>query len=131
MLSIVDNLEALKMKCDPKDAELQTLLDLDGRIFWPNPQYWVKFEAKSVKPTKHIPHGIKYSLTLHDRNNTRIIGFDNAHAVKKKGRPTKKYSGRIVTRDHVHRVEKIVPYKFESASQLLNDFWEEVDKIIL
>jgi len=119
------------MKCDPKDGELQTLLDLDGRIFWPNLQYWVKFEAKSVTPTKHMPHGIRYSLTLHDRNNTRILGFDNAHAIKKKGRPAKKYSGRIVTWDHVHKTEKIVPYKFESASQLLNDFWKEVDNIIL
>jgi hypothetical protein len=119
------------MRCNPKDEELQTLLDLDGRIFGPNPRYWVKFEAKSVKPTKHIPHGIRYSLTLHDRNNIRILGFDNAHVVKKKGRPTKKYSGRIVTWDHVHRIEKTMPYKFESASQLLTDFWEEVDKIIL
>jgi hypothetical protein len=119
------------LKCDPKDAELQTLLDLDGSMFWPNPHYWVKFEAKSVAPTKQIPHGIRYSLTLHDRNNTRILGFDNAHAVKKRGRPTKKYSGRIITWDHVHKIKKTVPYKFESASQLLNDFWKEVDNIIL
>jgi len=119
------------MECDPKDAELQTLLNLDGRIFWYKPQYWVKFEARSVEPTKHIPHGIRYSLTLHDRNNTRILGFDNAHAVKKKGRPTKKYSGQIVTWDHIHREKKVVPYKFESASELLNDFWKAVDQIIL
>ncbi len=119
------------MTFDPKDAELKTLLDLDGKIYWPKPQYWVKLEARSVEPTKHIPHGIKYSLTLHDRNNTRILGYDNAHVVKKRGRPTKKYSGRIVTWDHVHRCEKISLYKFESASQLLEDFWKAVDEIIL
>jgi hypothetical protein len=119
------------MECDPIDAELQTLLDLSGTSFWYKLKYWVKFEARSVEPTKHIPHGIRYSLTLHDRNNKRILGFDNAHLVRKKGRPTKKYSGQIITWDHVHREEKIIPYKFESASQLLDDFWKAADHIIL
>ncbi len=119
------------MKCDPKDAELQTLLNLDGYIFWPNHHYWVKFEARLVKQTPFIPHGIKYSLTLHDRNNTRILGFDNAHAIKMKGRHREKYVCRHVTWDHVHKFNKITPYAFESASQLLDDFWKAVDKIVL
>jgi len=34
------------MKCDPRDVGLQTLLDLHGMTFWPNHQYWVKFELK-------------------------------------------------------------------------------------
>ena len=25
------------------------------------------------------PHGIKYCLTLHDKDNKRILGYDNAH----------------------------------------------------
>lgn len=29
-----------------------------------------------------MPHGIKYSLTLHDRRNHRVIGYDNAHSFK-------------------------------------------------
>ncbi len=29
-----------------------------------------------------MPHGIRYALTLHDRYGTRLLGFDNAHAVK-------------------------------------------------
>ena len=119
------------MKCDPKDAELQTLLDLDGTKFWPKPHCWVKFEVRLVEPTPQIPHFKKYSLTFHDRNNTRILGFDNAHAVRKKGRRRKKYTGRIITWDHVHKVRKVAPYEFESASQLLDDFWKAVDKIIL
>ncbi|WP_342748518.1 toxin-antitoxin system TumE family protein [Geothermobacter hydrogeniphilus] len=44
--------------------------------------YWVKFEARRVTVNEHIPHGSSYSLTLHDRTNRRIIGFDNAHAIK-------------------------------------------------
>ena len=118
------------MKCKPEDAELQTLLDLDGRIYWPNSRYWVKFEAKRVEATEKIPHGIKYSLTLHDYNNTRIIGFDNAHAVKKEGKRRKKYVGRIVTWDHIHKNEKTTNYEFESAGQLLSDFWKAVDTFI-
>jgi hypothetical protein len=56
-----------------EDETLETLLDLDGEIFPMENGYWTKFEVKRVEPTKRIPHGIKYSLTLHDRNNTRIL----------------------------------------------------------
>ena len=118
------------MKQDQIFLEIRTLLDLDGVIFWPKPNYWVKFEARLVSPTKHVPHGIRYSITLHDRSNRRILGFDNAHAIRKKGRRRNKYIGRIVTWDHVHRLEKIEPYEFESAGQLLNDFWKAVEAII-
>jgi hypothetical protein len=31
------------------------------------------------------PNGIRYSLTLHAPDNTRLIGFDNAHGVKPVG----------------------------------------------
>jgi hypothetical protein len=49
-----------------ENNELQTLLDLDALVFWPNAKYWVKFSAKMVTPTDQVPHGVKYSLTLHD-----------------------------------------------------------------
>jgi hypothetical protein len=65
-----------------KDETLETLLDLDGEIFLMEGGYWTKFEANRVEPTQHIPHGVRYSLTLHDRNNTGILGFDNAHAFR-------------------------------------------------
>ena len=90
----------------------------------------MKFEARIVESAPQIPHGIKYSLTLHDRNNTRVLGFDNTHAVKKKGRRRKKYAGRVVTWDHFHDLDKIAPYEFESASQLIDDFWKAVDEIV-
>ena len=60
------------------DVGLETLLDFDGNVFGLNKGYWVKFDVHRVVPNEHIPHGISYSLTLHDRNNIRIIGFDNA-----------------------------------------------------
>jgi hypothetical protein len=108
------------------DLSLNTLLELDGEIFPMDNGYWTKINAAKVNPTKHIPHGIKYSLTLHDRYNNRIIGFDNAHAYKAK---IKRFSGRKITWDHKHKCEKIEPYEYESASQLLEDFWNEVYNI--
>ena len=61
-----------KNKYSKEDASLDTLdtlLDLDGEIFPMDNGYWTKFEASRVIPTPQIPHGIRYSLTLHDRNN--------------------------------------------------------------
>jgi len=107
-------------------GQLDTLLGLNGGIFMMDAGYWVKLEAKSVTPSPAVPHGIRYSLTLHDRNNLRVVGFDNAHAIKAKGR--KRFSGRKVTWDHKHHMDKVESYEFESAGQLLDDFWKAVDK---
>lgn len=90
--------------------------------------YWAKFEAKRVSVSPLIPHGVRYSLTLHDRNNVRVLGFDNAHAIKPKGRKRKRFSGRKVTWDHKHLLEKVEPYEFETAHRLIEDFWSAVDK---
>ncbi len=65
---------------------LESLLELDGEIFPMEKGYWTKIEAKMVQPNDKIPHGIKYSLTLHDRNNSRILGYDNAHGFKSENR---------------------------------------------
>jgi len=107
-------------KNSKKDFGLETVLDLNGEIFPMENGFWIKFEAYKTEPMGHIPHGIKYSLTLHDRNSTRILDFDNAHLYKPKRR---KYGARKVTWDHLHKIEEIHSYEFESASQLLEDFW--------
>ena len=84
-----------------------------------------------MAPSAHIPHGIRYSLSLHEPHGRRILGYDNAHAV----RPPKKfkYAGRILTFDHTHRQasDKGVPYEFTNAQQLLEDFFADVDRILL
>lgn len=107
-----------------KAFELETLLSLNGEIFPMENGYWTKFEAYQVDPSEQIPHGISYSLTLHDKNNRRVVGFDNAHAIKPK---RKKFGARKVTWDHKHQLEKVAPYEFETAGQLLEDFWEAVE----
>lgn len=112
-----------------EDLDLLTLLDLDGQQYQLE-KYWVKIEAHKVAKDDFRPHGIKYSLTLHDRNNTRVLGFDNAHAPATTGRRSKKYAGRIVTWDHVHDQQKDKAYAFSSASQLIEDFWDAVETII-
>lgn len=62
-------------------------------------------------------------------NGKRIMGFDNAHAVK--GNNKGKYQGRK-TFDHRHRHSEDlgVFYLFVDPNQLLKDFWLGVDKVL-
>lgn len=112
------------------DPGLATLLDLHDTIIAEEGGYWMKFEVWQVEPTKDVPHGIRYSLTLHDAYGKRIIGYDNSHAVK----PPKKfkYAGQRLPYDHKHRhvSDKGVPYEFKDAAQLMADFFAEVDRVI-
>ncbi len=68
---------------------------------------------------------------MHEPYGNRILGYDNAHAVK----PPKKfkYAGRILAFDHKHRhvSDKGVPYEFKDAQQLLEDFFADVDRVLL
>lgn len=83
-----------------------------------------------MPPDKNVPHGIRYSLTLHEPYGKRILGYDNAHAIK----PPKKfkYAGSRLPYDHKHRSisDKGVPYEFLGAYQLLADFFNEVDRVM-
>ena len=109
------------------DLEIETLLDLDGEMFPMDSGYWVKFEIRKVEPNIHIPHGIKYVLTLHDSSNQRVLGYDNAHGIKPRKR---KYGAKKVTWDHKHKREKTEPYEYENAGVLLHDFWVDAYSII-
>ena len=103
--------------------DLENLLNLHGEVFPMDNGYWVKFEAHTVESTSSIPHGVKYSLTLHDKRNHRVIGYDNAHSYK----TSKKYGAKKETYDHIHKKMDIVSYEFKSASQLIEDFWASVE----
>ena len=107
--------------------ELDNLLMLDGETFTLENGYWVKFEARRVDVSAEIPHGVKYSLTLHDKSNQRVIGYDNAHSFKpRKG----KYGAKKETWDHLHRKMEVFLYEFSSALQLIEDFWASVEAYI-
>lgn len=112
------------------DTGLEALLDLDGYIIAQDLGCWVKVGAWRVVATPEIPHGIRYSLTLHEPYGKRIMGYDNSHAIK----PPKKfkYAGQRLAYDHKHRhiADKGVPYEFRDAYQLLADFFKEVDRVL-
>lgn len=112
-----------------RDHTLDSLLDMDGLTLVLEDGWWVKCRVWLIKPDAARPHGIRYELTLHDRSNRRVFGYDNAHAVERPG-------GRFVEQpreyDHVHRGPKDhgQPYAFESAGRLVEDFWKGVYAII-
>ncbi len=113
---------------DVQDWTLNQLLELDGIRFVIDETLglWVKFDVKEVHP-KTRKQGIKYSLTMHDGKNYRLVGFDNAHAIEY---GTKNKVAKKRTFDHWHydHNDKGTPYFYESAGKLLEDFWKEVDK---
>ena len=115
-----------------RDSGLDYLLDLNGFEVREDNGYWYRFEARKVVATKERPHGIRYSLTLHDNHNQRIFGMDNAHALPKAKSNKKKYAARIVNYDHSHKNQNDMgePYHFESAAKLVSDFLKQVNKIL-
>lgn len=112
-----------------KISGLETLLDLNGQILVQEDGSWVKIEARLVSANDHRPHGVKYSLTLHARDGQRLMGYDNAHAVNRKG---KRHVSERVPYDHKHPFESRQPvlYEFSSPEELLNDFFAEVDQVL-
>ena len=104
---------------------ISTLLELHQQVIDQEDGYWVKIDAWQVAPSEAIPHGIRYSLTLHNPVGERILGYDNAHAFK----PIRSYVGRKFPYDHKHRHSQDpgVRYVFKDAYQLLSDFFVEVD----
>jgi hypothetical protein len=112
-----------------KSPGIRTLLDLHDQVIDQEDGYWVKIEVWEVAASKDIPHGIRYSLTLHAPSGRRLLGYDNAHAVGARGR---RFCGRRLPFDHRHRhvSDKGVPYAFKDAYQLLADFFAEVDSVL-
>ena len=112
-----------------RNREIRTHLDLSGAVLDQEDGYWIKVDAWEVIASQAIPHGIRYSLTLHEPSGQRILGYDNAHAVKPTGL---KFSGRRLPYDHRHRFlrDMGVPYVFTDAHQLLADFFKEVDLVL-
>ena len=111
------------------EDELVWLLDFDGAIYLFEEGYWVKIVVNRTLPTPRQPHGISYSLTLHDPDGRRLLGFDNAHPVKPQGG---RHRAKPVANDHWHRTEgdEGRPYEFRSALDLVQDFLDEVERTL-
>lgn len=115
------------MKGDPA---IDVLLELDGAAWKRIDGYSVKIHARRVVPSPAVPHGIRYSLTLHDPHGNRILGYDNAHAVKPSNKF--KYAGRVLPYDHKHRYasDRGVPYEFKDAQTLIDNFYADVERVV-
>lgn len=112
-----------------RDASLDNLLFLDGERFVidADGKCWVRFEVKQYEVTAERPHGLKYSLTLHDEDGERLLGFDNAHLVREGSGPGARTR---IEYDHKHSGERIRFYVYEDAATLLANFWTEVEMIL-
>ena len=111
------------------DPTIEWFLELDGTIHFVDERckYRVKIEAKRTDATPERPHGLSYSLTLHDADNQRILGFDNAHPVRaRKGPGGKKHR----FHDHRHRYDETRVYYFVDTATLITDFYKAVDRIL-
>jgi hypothetical protein len=108
---------------------LEFLLAFDGRIHHLEEGYWIKFEIERVKATKERPHGLSYSFTLHAPDGTPLIGFDNAHGVPAKGA---RFKPKPPASDHWHRTQSDSgrPYQFKDAETLIDDFFDEVERVL-
>ena len=110
------------------DHTLENLLMLNGErlIVDESLGLWVKFE---VIETQNREQGIRYSLSLHDKSNKRIMGFDNSHEIEHSGKKGVKPK-RTFDHWHVDSLDKGRPYNYLNAGKLLEDFLCEVDKRI-
>src|ERR1035437_10000401 len=118
---------------ESKETGLDYLLGLDGNIeFQSDDGYWVKMEVTRVAATPERPQGIRYSLTLHAPDSTRLIGFDNAPGGFKPQGSHYKHAGIRYPYDHRHRhaTDVGVLYEFDTAYQLFSDFYAEVDRAL-
>jgi hypothetical protein len=114
--------------CD-RNPGTEALLDLDGQILVLDTKgtYSVRFSVQRVERSPQRPHGLNYSLTLHGPDGSRLIGFDNAHAIRQSRGPGGKHTGPA---DHRHRMDDARPYRFTDAATLLAEFWAEVDRYL-
>jgi len=108
---------------------LELLLAYDGRVHYFASGHTLRFEVRLIEKSARTPHGIAYSLTLHAPNGTRLLGFDNAHPVPHRGG---RYVKTKLEADRWHRTadDQGRPYDFVSAEKLLEDFFQEAERIL-
>ena len=102
------------------DDSLLRLLSDDRRRYWLENGWSIRFRIAQAAVSAHRPHGVRYSLTLHDEANRRLLGFDNAHGLP-----------RLQAYDHRHRFRRtgqLLPYEWHGADQLIGDFFGAVER---
>jgi hypothetical protein len=94
------------------DHELDYLLSFDGYEYRFSDGHRVKIEAARAETSGGRPHGVKYSLTLHDPGGKCIYGRDNAHRV---GRRTE------FDHRHVYGRRRVVGYVYREVDRILGE----------
>jgi hypothetical protein len=99
-------------------------------VHWYAEGYFTKFEIKLIGSSPERPHGLRYSLTPHGPGGRRLVGFDNAHGISMAG---SRYRKRPSVADHWHRTEDDPgrPYRFRDAETLIEDFFTEVERVLI
>lgn len=112
-----------------EESELAFLLSLDGASYEAAAGYVVEFKVERTGRTEERPHGIRYALVFRPVVGDPFVRFDNAHAVD---RPGGKFVKAPKAYDHWHRTQGDPgrPYEFTSAAKLLDDFWNEVKRVM-
>lgn len=114
---------------DAEYDELELLLNLDGASYEAAAGYVVEFSARRVDVTAQRPHGISYALVFRAEDGSPYVRFDNSHGVEHRGG---RFVGDPEAYDHWHRTQDDPgrPYEFTTAAQLLEDFWNEVRRVM-
>ena len=116
------------MTTHERTHNLDLLLSLDGEaMVIGNGSFWVKFIAKRVPISLERPHGLYYSLTLHDEGGSRLLGFDNAHPLREGSGPGAR---KRTEHDHRHHLGAVRFYDYENAESLIADFWAAVETMM-
>jgi hypothetical protein len=88
--------------------------------------HWFKIECQEQPRSASRPVGLKYSLTFFNPEDVCLERFDNSHPPNLRGRPNP------AAFDHWHRRtphgDELVPYRFTTVQQLLEDFFEAIDR---
>lgn len=103
------------------DEDMDRLLAFHRRRYWLTNGWSIWIRVWPIEPSTARPHGIRYSFSLHDVDGTRILGYDNAHAIPQQ-----------VEHDHWHRFRQMgrrVPYEFVDADTLVADFFSAVRRV--
>lgn len=110
-------------------GEFDTLVEsYDGYTYWFELGYHATFRFwRSGSQSGSAPHPFRYELVLHEPSGVRMMGFDNAHPIRWK---SGKFNQRSNYADHWHRdrSDKGRPYTFVSMPQLLEDFFQQIEK---
>ena len=118
------------MPSDSKAEGWDYILDLHRQKIAYDNGYWVTMRVTRVPPDEGRPHGLQYSLTLHDDNDDRVLGYDNSHSVEVATGPGRK-ARRPRPFDHIDRKGmRSVPYEFTTPYQLVADFFADVEEVL-